>query len=399
MEAKRKCVVCIGCGRCGAYRKDLQVITDSFLKSELLSADTADKGSFVIVDIGTTTIAMEAYDSSGLKLAQYVQANPQSVFGRDVISRIQAAENPIPAKQMQGLVKQVLRQGLEELQRNISDIEKIYVAGNTTMLYFLMGYDTNELGYAPFSASRLERAETSLGEWNMVCLPGFSAFVGADIAAGVLATGMAEKESVSLLIDLGTNGEMVLGNGEKLLACATAAGPAFEGVLEDGRQALWGADLVKAVATLLDKGVLDETGLLAEPYFTEGVTIAGVCITQNHIRNLQTAKAAIAAGIEMLTKEYGIALTDIERVYLAGGFGYFLEEEAAVRIGLIPKELKGKVQAVGNSALAGCYAYHFDGDAEEKIVRMKEKTRIINLAEEEGFAEDFISQMNFSKES
>jgi uncharacterized 2Fe-2S/4Fe-4S cluster protein (DUF4445 family) len=183
-----------------------------------------------------------------------------------------------------------------------------------------------------------------------------------------------------------------------MLACATAAGPAFEGMLTDGRQALWGADLVKAVATLLDKGVLDETGLLADPYFTEGVTIAGVCITQNHIRNLQTAKAAIAAGIEMLTKEYGIALTDIERVYLAGGFGYFLEEESAVRIGLIPKGLKGKVQAVGNSALAGCYAYHFVGDAEEKITRIKEKTRIINLAEEESFAEGFISQMNFSKE-
>lgn len=397
MEAKRKCVVCMGCGRCGEYGKDLQVITDSFFRSELLSADTADKGSFVIVDIGTTTIAMEAYDSSGIKLAQYVKSNPQSPFGRDVISRIQAAENPIPAKQMQGLVKQVLLQGLKELQKKAPDIKNVYVAGNTTMLYLLMGYDTKELGYAPFSASRLERTENSLGEWNVVCLPGFSAFVGADIVAGVLATGMAEKESISLLIDLGTNGEMVLGNHEKLLACATAAGPAFEGMLEDGRQALWGADLVKVVATLLDKGVLDETGLLAEPYFTEGVTIAGVCITQDHIRNLQTAKAAIAAGVEILVKEYGISLEDICQVYLAGGFGYFLEEEAAVRIGLIPKALKGKVQAVGNSALAGCYVYHFAGDAEEKIVRMKEKTRIINLAEEEGFAEEFISQMDFSK--
>lgn len=393
MEAKRKCVVCIGCGRCGEYGKDLQVITDSFLKLELLSADTADKGSFVIVDIGTTTIAMEAYNSSGMKQAQYVQANPQSVFGRDVISRIQAAENPIPAKQMQGLVKQVLLQGLEELQKKVPDIRKVYVAGNTTMLYFLMGYDTNELGYAPFCASRLERAETSLGEWKAVCLPGFSAFVGADIAAGVLATGMAEKESVSLLIDLGTNGEMVLGNGEKLLACATAAGPAFEGMLVDGRQTLWGADLVKAVAELLDKGILDETGLLAEPYFKEGVTVAGVQITQEHVRNLQTAKAAIKAGIEILAEAYGIAVEDIEQVYLAGGFGYFLEEESAIRIGLLPKALKGNVRAVGNSALAGCYAYHFDARAEQKITRIKELTQVINLAECEVFSQRFVENM------
>lgn len=393
MEAKKKCVVCIGCGRCGEYPRNLQVITDSFLKSELLSVESTDKGSFVIADIGTTTIAMEAVDAQGKKLADYVQPNPQRVFGRDVISRIQAAEEPLVAKQMQRLVKQVLFQGLEEFQKKGIDIRNVYVAGNTTMLYLLLGYETGELGYAPFRASRLERAETSLGEWNAVCLPGLSAFVGADIAAGVLATGMAEKESVSLLIDLGTNGEMVLGNREKMIACATAAGPAFEGMLEDGRQALWGADLVKAVAELLDKGILDETGLLAEPYFKEGVTVAGVQITQEHVRNLQTAKAAFAAGVEILAEAYGIAVEDIEEVYLAGGFGYFLEEESAIRIGLLPKALKGNVRAVGNIALAGCYAYHFDARAEQKITRIKELTQVINLAECEVFSQRFVENM------
>ncbi len=393
METKKKCVVCIGCGRCGEYPKDLQVITDSFLKSELLSADSADKGSFVIVDIGTTTIAMEAVDAQGKKLADYVQPNPQRVFGRDVISRIQTAEDPLIGKQMQGMVKQVLLQGLEALQGKVPDIRTVYVAGNTTMLYLLLGYDTGELGYAPFRASHLETVEITLGEWTAHVLPGLSAFVGSDIVAGILASGMEGNPAVSLLIDLGTNGEMVMGNCEKMVACATAAGPAFEGMLEDGRQALWGADLVKAVAILLEKDILDETGLLAEPYFDEGVTIAGVHITQEHVRNLQTAKAAIAAGIEVLVKEYGIALEDIEQVYLAGGFGYFLEEEAAIRIGLLPKALEGKVQAVGNSALAGCYAYHFDGEAEEKTAHMKEITQVINLAECEEFSRIFVEKM------
>lgn len=393
MEAKRKCAVCIGCGRCGEYHKDLQVITDSFLKSELLSVDSTDKGSFVIADIGTTTIAMEAVDAQGKKLGDYVQPNPQRVFGRDVISRIQAAENPLVAKQMQGMVKQVLLQGLEELQKKCKDIRKVYVAGNTTMLYLLLGYDTGELGYAPFRASHLEAVEIMLGEWTACILPGLSAFVGSDIVAGILASGMADKESVSLLIDLGTNGEMVLGNNEKMVACATAAGPAFEGMLEDGRQALWGADLVKVVAELREKGIMDETGLLEEAYFTEGITIAGVHITQEHVRNLQTAKAAIAAGVEILVKEYGIAVENIGQVYLAGGFGYYLEEESAIGIGLLPKALKGKVLAVGNSALAGCYAYHFDREAEEKITRIKELTQVINLAEREEFSQRFVENM------
>ncbi|MBP3351708.1 MAG: DUF4445 domain-containing protein [Lachnospiraceae bacterium] len=393
MEVKKKCAVCIGCGRCGEYPEDLQVITNSFLKSELLAVDSTDKGSFVIVDIGTTTIAMEAYNKQGKKLADYVQPNPQRIFGRDVISRIQAAERPLVAKQMQGLVKQVLLQGLEEFQKEVPDIRKVYVAGNTTMLYLLLGYDTTELGYAPFIASYLETAEIELGEWTVHVLPGLSAFVGSDILAGILAGGMDEKKNISLLIDLGTNGEIVLGNREKMIACATAAGPAFEGMLEEDRQALWGADLVKAVAVFLDKGILDETGLLTEPYFTEGVTIAGVQITQEHVRNLQTAKAAIAAGIEILVEAYGISLEDIGQVYLAGGFGYFLEEEAAIRIGLLPKALKGKVQAVGNSALAGCYAYHFAGDAEEKLARIKELTKVINLAEWEGFSQRFVENM------
>jgi len=287
----------------------------------------------------------------------------------------------------------VLVQGLEAFHKKGIDIRNVYVAGNTTMIYLLLGYETGELGYAPFQASHLEAVEMELEEWTARILPGLSAFVGSDIVAGVLAGGMADKESVSLLIDLGTNGEMVLGNREKMVACATAAGPAFEGMLEDGRQALWGADLVKAVAELLEKGILDETGLLADPYFDEGVTIAGVHITQEHVRNLQIAKAAITAGIEILVKEYGIAVEDIGQVYLAGGFGYFLEEEDAIRIGLLPKALEGKVQAVGNSALAGCYAYHFAGDAEEKVTRIKALTKVINLAECEKFSQRFVENM------
>ena len=219
--------------------------------------------------------------------------------------------------------------------------------------------------------------------------------MGSDVLAGVLASDMQEKQGVSLLIDLGTNGELVLGNCEKIYACSTAAGPAFEGMLKAEGQAVWGADIVKCVASLLEEKIMDETGLLKEPYFTEGISIGGVKLTQEHIRNLQTAKAAIASGIQILMKQFEIEAEAVKNVYLAGVFGYFLDVDAAVKIGLIPKAFRDKTQAVGNSALAGCYAYHLDEKAAEKITRIKKLTQVINLAEKEGFAETFVNNMNF----
>lgn len=389
---KRICDVCIGCGRCSDDSDaSLQIVTNSFLRQvQGAKSDT----SFILADIGTTTIAMELYDSEGNKVAEYVRPNPQRTFGADVISRILAAQNPMNAKQMQSLVKMVLRDGVEEFEKTISS-PVMYIAANTTMLYLLMGHDTAPLGEAPFRAEYLEAESFSLDGVQTYVLPGLSAFVGADVLAGILACDIQEKEDICLLIDLGTNGEIVLGNKEKIYACATAAGPAFEGMLKAEGQAVWGADVVKCVASLLKEGVVDETGLLAEPYFSEGISVGGVKLTQEHIRNLQTAKAAIASGIKILMEKSEIRPEDVKSVYLAGGFGYFLEEEAAIKIGLIPKEFQGKIKAIGNSALAGCFAYHTDAEKAEKITRIKELTRVINLADEKDFADIFVSYMNF----
>ena len=427
---KKKCQVCIGCGRCvNTTDASLQVVTESFLKQRLAFPSTEP---FALADIGTTTIAMELYDGNGMKVAEYVRPNPQRIFGADVISRIAAAQNSMNARQMQSLVRKVLQEGLEMFAQRFSKkqedkatlltgmleneatlrtetleseekpwpapaepIANMYLAANTTMLYLLFGHDTAPLGEAPFRAEYLEAESFDLGDCKVQVLPGLAAFVGADILAGVLACGMQESEAVSLLIDLGTNGELVLGNYEKMYACSTAAGPAFEGMLKAEGQAVWGADIVKCVASLLEEEIMDETGLLKEPYFTEGVSIGGVKLTQEHIRNLQTAKAAIASGIQMLMKQFGIEAEDVQNVYLAGGFGYFLDADAAVKIGLIPEEFRDKTKAVGNSALAGCYAYHADENVAEKITRIKMLTRVINLAEEEGFAETFVGNMNF----
>ncbi len=419
-DGKNKCEICVGCGRCESTTKGLHIITESFLKPELLPAgETAGKGSFVVADIGTTTIAMELYDSMGKKQAEYVAVNPQRVVGADVISRIQAAENPMMAKQLQAFVLLELGNGIEKFLMQIGEgeaagtakrqnvqtntqqapcIEKVYIAGNTVMLNILCGHEVQSLGYAPFRADFLEQETMLIKGIPAVTMPGLSAFVGGDVVAGILATGMQRREEISLLIDLGTNGELVLGNREKLLAGSTAAGPAFEGMLRMQGKQVWGADAVACVAELLKRGIVDETGLLAEPYFEKGVTIGGVCISQENIRNLQTAKAAIATGIQALVKEYGLnGAEEIQKVYLAGGFGYYLREQAAVDIGLLPEELTGKIQAIGNSALAGNYYYHRSTGATQELEQIRSVTKVVNLAEMEAFTEEFVSNMNLKK--
>lgn len=374
------------------------MVTDSFFKSEFPKIDRLNRNDFVLVDIGTTTIAMELYNGLGEKKDEYVCPNPQRVFGADVISRILAAENPMNLLQMQSLVKNVLIKGIQEFEKSTNAIEKIYIAGNTTMLYLLNGHNPAPLGYAPFQADFLHREELTIAEVPAITLPGLSAFVGADVVAGILACSMDSSDKISLLIDLGTNGELVLGNGKRMLACSTAAGPVFDGLCSKDGKAVWGADIIALIAGLIEKGLVDETGLLAEPYFTTGIDIGGVHVTQESIRQLQTAKAAIAAGIECLLQEYGLQdITQIEQVYLAGGMGYFLNETSAIQIGLLPQVLNGKVQAVGNTALAGAYHYSMEKDAEQKIVNILHKTEIRNLSDIRDFSEKFVNNMNLYK--
>lgn len=390
----KQCDICIGCGRCGVPAEEsLRVVTQSFLTTKKQRADAGE--CFVLADIGTTTIAMELYNVSGEKVEEYVSPNPQRIFGADVISRIQAAENPMNARQMQSLVKGVLERGIQKFKDTGVVFDRMYVAANTTMLYLLMGHEAEPLGRAPFEAFYLEKESFAIGNVQVVTLPGLSAFLGADVLAGVLACGMHETEEISLLIDLGTNGEMVLGNREKMIACSTAAGPVFDGLCNKDGQMVWGADLVHLVAKLMENGIVDETGLLAEKYFASGIDIGGVRIKQEYIRNLQTAKAAIATGIMYLLQESGVSTERVNKVYLAGGFGYFLQEEDAMRIGLLPKEFRGKVVSAGNTALAGAYIYGSLKDRDAVTDKLRQIVQIRNLAQWEHFNEHFIQNMDF----
>lgn len=391
----KQCHICIGCGRCGLQARDsLCVVTESFLKKE----SEIDNAGFALADIGTTTIAMELYSGTGKKLTEYVCPNPQRIFGADVITRIQVAENPMNARQMRAQVVAVLREGLEKFAKVAQDVKKLYIAANTTMLYMLMGHDVEPLGRAPFKAEFLQSESFAIGDVQAITLPGLSAFLGADVFAGILACGMQESEDISLLIDLGTNGELVLGNCNRLVACSAAAGPVFDGMCNKAGEVVWGADVMHLVAELLAEGVIDHSGLLVEEYFVSGIDIGGVHITQEHIRNLQTAKAAIATGIEFLLQEYGIATEQVKRVCLAGGLGYFLQEADAMQIGLLPKAFEGKVLAVGNTALAGAYIFSGMKNREAVTRRIWDTVESRNLAQWKDFGNRFIQNMDFKEE-
>ncbi len=389
----KRCDICIGCGRCNEEKADIHLLS-KMPEGVFTSAGQGEREYFLVaVDIGTTTIVMQLYDKKGIIRDTYAKVNPQREYGADVLSRIQAAESPMQAKDMQQKVLQVLEQGLGRFRKRLEPEEELQmvIAANTTMVYLLMGWNPAELGIAPFSASHLEVVQTTVAQVKTYIFPGVSAFVGGDIVAGILATDMHKRDEITLLIDLGTNGELVLGNRDKMLACATAAGPAFEGGVNSG---VWGADMISLLAKLRRKGIVDETGLLADPYFEKGVRIGDVCVTQDAIRAIQLAKGAIATGVEILLKEYGISGERVECVVLAGGFGYYLDSEAAVEIGLFPKEFVEKTVAGGNTALAGAYQMGRTVLTREDAENISHKVQILNLAQHPDFYEKYPMSMN-----
>lgn len=423
-----KCHICTGCGAClatAAEQGRIHVVTavgDGMFGGKpsdgqvVPSYEEHNRGKrLVTADIGTTTIAMQFYGKDGRVEDEFVCVNPQIRYGADVLSRIQAAGD---AEDMQRMVREKLAEGLGHFEKRLSRDESLFMvfAGNTTMMYLLMGYDPTELGHAPFSANRLEVTETTIAGVPCVGFPGLSAFVGGDIVAGMYACGIAEKEELTLFIDLGTNGEMALGNAKRRIACATAAGPAFEGGVNRG---IWGADMVHLLATLRREHVVDETGLLADPYFEEGILIGNVRITQEAIRAVQLAKGAIGAGIRILMKEYGLTGQDglpeyaaIDKVILAGGFGYYLRPEDAGCIGLLPPELVDRASAGGNTALAGALrlgrkilggadgVWYVEPDGEERVDQSKIAAllagcdaEVLNLAQHSDFEQLYLENM------
>lgn len=376
----------------------------------------------IAADLGTTTIAMQLRETvSGKVLDTFCTWNPQRSYGADVLSRIQASCGGA-GEQLRRMVREILEQGGRQLQSSLQQscgqkarISRMCIAGNTTMVHLLLGYEVSALGCSPFRPVSLAYEEVDWGlGFPVSIVPGISAFVGGDVTAGLYALSMLseqQKGEPELLIDLGTNGELVLRDGKRLIATATAAGPAFE-----GGAGVIGTDMVAVTAALVQAGIVDETGLMKEPYFTKGVTLTlwegvpvgfaagyrsqrgerSVFIRKEDIRALQMAKAAVRAGTEILQRLFGKIPA---KIFLAGGFGYYLDTEAAVDIGLLQERMRGRIQAVGNTALEGAYLIGRDLESgvltAERLEELTRRAEAVNLAEEKDFEMEYLQHMGF----
>lgn len=411
------------------------------------------------VDIGTTTVVVLLIDlTNGEVLSRAGGFNAQIRFGDNVLTRIDAARTPEAIAAMQEAVVRetlapLLLQACERADREPSRIAGGTIAGNTTMLHLLAGEDPTSLGIAPFTASFLAgksmtaanihlTAEGLAPDTPIQLLPSIAGYIGADITAGVYATGMVFDEKPSLLVDIGTNGEIVLQNGGALTACATAAGPAFEGCgLRCGTRAREGAvsDLaisrnpfeihlqtiggvpperasgicgsayIDFLASARGCGLLGHAGrfdaaawaTLPETFRLadddeRALSLAGPGsprISEVDVAVLLQAKAAIGAGIETLLETAGIRAEEISRVYLAGGFGMHLNVENAIAIGLLPGFKPEQVRVVGNTSLAGALLALIDRTTLAEMEALREQVQVIELNLADGFEDRYVEHL------
>ena len=395
----------------------------------------------IAIDIGTTTLAAVLVDlNTGKTVSAATGINHQRIYGSDVLSRIRASVDG-RRFEMQRCIRQDLRKLIGELWTE--NIKKIVIAGNTTMCHLLRGFPCDRLGVAPFVPVDIGMMKGSAGELlglkeftaEVTILPGISAFIGADIASGAALLGMEATESYKLLLDIGTNGEMVLGKKDHLFAASTSAGPAFEGgniscgmasipgaishvVIDEKKKAhvdvicglgmsgheisgagisgsgICGSGMIDLYAEFLRHGIVDEYGTYIDEYFENGYFLTDtVKFTQGDIRELQMAKAAIRAGIEILLQKAGINASQVENCYLAGGFGSQMDVRNAVKIGLIPPELNDKTVAAGNTALEGAKQYLLGRLTDPQLKKLIEDTKEVNLANEKEFEELYLRYM------
>lgn len=406
----------------------------------------------IAVDIGTTTVAAYLMDlATGREVAVQSMANPQRRFGADVISRVAFSQSRTGGVEQ---LRAALVEGMNSLIAKLcqeagaapEDIYLMTIVGNTVMLHTLLGVSALSIANAPFVPVFSEQVQLKAGEMGIainplgrvILLPCVSGYVGADIIADLLVCDMEKEQAYSLLIDVGTNGEIVLGSAGRLLACSAAAGPAFEGanlscgmagvkgaisafrfvggrrefeVIGGGEpKGICGSGLIDIAAELLRCGFLDNTGAFVEAEALEewqrpmlkskdGMAAFAVTddifLTQKDVRELQLAKGAVKAGILTLLKQAAIDYDQIAAVYLAGGFGSFINIQNACRVGLVPKELEEKIVQIGNGAGMGAKMCLMDASQLERASALKGKVEYIELSTRADFQTIFMETMLF----
>lgn len=393
-----------------------------------LAVSTVPEGRHPYVmafDIGTTTVVAYLMDGhTGQLTATASCKNPQGQYGADVISRIEQV--------LQGdneLLRDTIREAMAQLTQelcsrtgiSLTEIGVVSIVGNTAMHHLLLNIDPKPLVTPPYMPNIFEALELEKGRVRI--LPNIAGFVGGDTVGCMVATRFDRLEEISLMIDIGTNGEMVLGSWNRRIACSTAAGPAFEGAkiscgmrgaegavdhvwMEEGQvkyhvigetppEGLCGSGLLDLIAVLLDLELIDESGYLEEKEYK---LCDNVILTQKDVREVQLAKAAIRAGIELLAEELGAEIADIQKVYLAGAFGNYLTPASACRIGMIPPVLLDRIQPIGNAAGEGAKLCALNREEYLYSQTLAKTTEFLELASLPQFQDCYVDALEFSEE-
>lgn len=422
------------------------------LKPGHLPADTPFWG--LAIDIGTTTVSVWLVDlNTGQVKAQVAEYNGQISRGEDVISRIVYASKENGSGEMRSLVLETINTLIDtackRTQANPRDIVKTTVAGNSTMMHLFLGLPATSIRLSPFVTAvnqipSLTGREVGLNihpEGTVDCLPGVASYVGADISSGVLSSGMTDTDKLSLFMDVGTNGETVLGSHEWLVACACSAGPAFEGAgVVHGMRAtrgaieevwingttyettcrviggvkprgLCGSGLISLLAEMLMTGVVDKGGNVNLQLDTnrvregdhgpeyvvvwgrETTTKGDIAITHVDIDNLLRAKAAIYAGFTVLADSVGVPLEAAEQVLIGGSFGKYINVEKAIQIGLLPDMPWDRFNFLGNTSVLGAYYALLDRESRERIREIASQMTYIELSGDNSFFDAFTSAL------
>ncbi|MFA5145112.1 MAG: ASKHA domain-containing protein [Candidatus Omnitrophota bacterium] len=418
-------------------------------------ADTSGNNLGLAFDIGTTTISGQLIDLNNKKILGTKAAyNKQASFGSDVITRIIYAKEENGLDKLHNAVTYTMNQIIMELTRehsvDLKDVACVLCAGNTTMIHLLLNIDPTYIRREPYVPTgnflpvvRAAEAGININPRGLLsCVPGVSSYIGGDTTAGVLSSGLYKEEDLSILIDIGTNGEIVLGNKDFFVAAAASAGPAFEGsgltcgmrasrgaiqkikihpkdlsvdfnTIEGAKpRGICGSGYIEMLASMLSCGLLDKNGKIkgighkrvrggkenrefVAVFKEESGTDADIVITEADIENLKCAKAAIYSAVSILAKRMDLNLSQIKKFFIAGGFGTYLDISSAIRIGLLPDLDRTRFFFIGNSALAGARAMLISNQAMKEAERIAGKITYLELSVEPGYMDEYVAALFF----
>jgi uncharacterized 2Fe-2S/4Fe-4S cluster protein (DUF4445 family) len=435
---------------------ELTVIVRRGKAARIEAGDTRLENYGLALDIGTTTVAASLLDlNTGQEIASHSALNRQSVHGSDVMSRLTSLnENPGLLPVLQRLAADTVSELLEEIVGKTGikreRIHEVVVVGNSCMHHVFLGLDPMSLAFAPYSAlvlSPVEASSSDLGlnllpDTPVYALPNIASFIGGDALGATLAVGLHRSETIKCLVDIGTNGEIILGSRDRIIACSTPAGPAFEGasiscgmIASEGAihraqlgdtvtletiggakpKGLAGSGLIDICAELRRVGLLNKLGKfmsaqslpslsrsLADRMIDGGKSFLmarsygkDLCLTQRDVRELQLAKGVIFAGIEALKVEMGIGDDDIDELYLAGTFGSYLSIASARMIGLVPRLAAERIRAVGNAAMVGAKMCLLSLEARAEAEELARRIEHVELPQRKDFQDIFMEAMIF----